>query len=79
MGLDKGDGLMDWDRIEAWGYTILGLFFILGFVLQSLPVILTVMVLALVLLWIKNDRKKERHKESGFLRCKKTLNLSWCF
>ena len=44
---------MDWDRIEAWGYTILGLFFILGFVLQSLPIVATVMVLALVLLVIK--------------------------
>jgi hypothetical protein len=44
---------MDWDRIEAWGYTILGLFFILGFVLQSLPIVLTVMVLALLLLLIK--------------------------
>jgi hypothetical protein len=53
MGLDKVDGLMDWDRIEAWCYAILGLFFILGFVLQSLPIVGTVMVLALVLLWIK--------------------------
>ena len=44
---------MDWDRIEAWGYTILGLFFILGFVLQSFPIILTVMALALLLLLIK--------------------------
>ena len=53
VALNNGDGLMDWDRIEAWGYTILGLFFILGFVLQSLPIVATVMVLALVLLVIK--------------------------
>ncbi|SVE38860.1 uncharacterized protein METZ01_LOCUS491714, partial [marine metagenome] len=45
-----GDGLMDWDRVEAWLYTILGLFFILGFVLESFPIVLTVMVLALLLL-----------------------------
>ena len=51
--LNKGDSLMGWDRIEAWGYTILGLFFILGFVLQSFPIVLTVMVLALLLLLIK--------------------------
>ena len=44
---------MEWDRIEAWGYTILGLFFILGFVLQSLPIIATVKFLALLLLWVK--------------------------
>ncbi|SVD38985.1 uncharacterized protein METZ01_LOCUS391839 [marine metagenome] len=43
---------MNWDRIETWGYTILGLFFILGFVLESLPIILTVMSLALLLLLI---------------------------
>ena len=49
----RKDGLMGWGRIEAWGYTILGLFFILGFVLQSLPMVATVMALALVLLWIK--------------------------
>ena len=48
-----GDGLMDWDRVEAWLYTILGLFFILGFVLESFPIVLTVMVLALLLLLIK--------------------------
>ena len=44
---------MDLDRIEAWCYTILGLFFILGFVLESFPIVLTVMVLALLLLLIK--------------------------
>ena len=44
---------MDWDRIEAWGYAILGIFFILGFVLQSLLLVTTVMVLALILLCIK--------------------------
>ena len=44
---------MDWDRVEAWCYTIFGLFFILGFVLQSLPIVVAVMVLALVLLCIK--------------------------
>ena len=44
---------MDWDRIEAWGYTILGLFFILGFVLQSFPIVLTVIVLTLLVMWIK--------------------------
>ena len=49
---------MDWDRIEAWGYTILGLFFILGFVLESFPIVLTVMVLALLLLWVKMWIKK---------------------
>ena len=48
-----GDGLMDWDRVEALLYTILGLFFILGFVLESFPIVLTVMVLALLLLLIK--------------------------
>ena len=48
-----GDGLMDWDRVEALLYTILGLFFILGFVLESFPTVLTVMVLALLLLLIK--------------------------
>jgi len=44
---------MDWDRIEAWFYTILAFFFILGFVLQSLPIVLTVMVLSLLVMWIK--------------------------
>jgi hypothetical protein len=44
---------MDWDRIEAWFYTIAAFFFILGFVFQSLPIVLTVMVLALLFLLIK--------------------------
>ena len=51
--LIKRDELMDWDRIEAWFYTIAAFFFILGFVLQSLPIILTVMILALLFLLIK--------------------------
>jgi len=57
-GQIKGNRLMDWDRIEAWFYTILAFFFILGFVLQSLTIVLAVMVLALLLLWIKMWIKK---------------------
>ena len=53
MGLDKGGGLMDLDRIGAWFWTVLAFFFILGFVLQSFPIVLTVMVLSLLVMWIK--------------------------
>jgi len=41
---------MDWDRIGAWFWTVLAFFFILGFVLQSLPIVLTVMVLSLLVI-----------------------------
>ena len=44
---------MDWDRVEAWFYIILVFFFVYGFVLQSFPIVLTVMVLALLLMWVK--------------------------
>ena len=55
MKMDKslGDGLMDWDRIGAWFWTVIAFFFILGFVLQSLTIVLTVMVLSLLVMWIK--------------------------
>ena len=51
--IKEGDGLMDWDRIGAWFWTVIAFFFILGFVLQSFPIVLTVMVLALLVMWIK--------------------------
>ena len=39
---------MDWDRIGAWFWTVLAFFFILGFVLQSFPIVLTVIVLSFI-------------------------------
>ena len=50
---------MDWDRIEAWGYTILGLFFILGFVLQSLNIVLTVITIALLVVDLTSLKNKQ--------------------
>jgi uncharacterized membrane protein len=44
---------MDWDRIGAWFWTVIAFFFILGFVLQSFPIVLTVIVLSLLVMWIK--------------------------
>ncbi len=46
-------GLMDWDRILAWFWTVLGFLFILGLVLQSLNIVLTVIALSLLVMWIK--------------------------
>ena len=45
--------IMDWDRILAWFWTVLGFLFILGFVLQSLNIVLTVIATALLVMWIK--------------------------
>ena len=44
---------MDWDRILAWFWTILGFLFILGLVLQSLNILLTVIALALLVMVVK--------------------------
>jgi len=41
---------MDWDRIGAWFWTVIAFFFILGFVLQSFPIVLTVIVLSLLVI-----------------------------
>lgn len=46
-------GLMDWDRILAWFWTVLGVLFIFGFVFQSLNIVLTVIALALLVMCIK--------------------------
>ena len=48
--IKEGDGLMDWDRIGAWFWTVIAFFFILGFVLQSFPIVLTVIVLSLLVI-----------------------------
>jgi len=45
--------MWDSERILAWFWTILGFFFILGFVLQSLNIVLTAIALALLVMWIK--------------------------
>jgi len=41
---------MDWDRIGAWFWAVVAFFFILGFVLQSFPIVLTVIVLSLLVI-----------------------------
>ena len=41
---------MDWDRIGAWFWTVIAFFLILGFVLQSFPIVLTVIVLSLLVI-----------------------------
>ena len=45
--------MWDSDRILAWFWTVLGVLFILGLVLQSLNILLTVIAIALLVMWIK--------------------------
>ena len=45
---------MDWDRIGAWFWTVLAFFLISWwFVVESFPIVLTVIVLTLLVMWIK--------------------------
>jgi hypothetical protein len=44
---------MDWDRVLAGLWTVLGFLFILGLVLQSLNIVLTVIAIALLVILIK--------------------------
>jgi len=48
---------MDWDRVLAWIWTVLGSLFILGFILQSLNIVLTVIAIALLVILIKNNTR----------------------
>ena len=51
--------MWDSDRILAWFWTVLGFLFILGFVLQSLNIVLTVIAIALLVMWIKWIKKEK--------------------
>ena len=50
--------MWDSDRILAWFWTVLGVLFILGLVLQSLNILLTVIAIALLVMWIKKQPKQ---------------------
>jgi len=55
--------MWDSDRILAWFWTVLGVLFILGLVLQSLNILLTVIAIALLVMGLVSLKKRGNEHE----------------